>query len=377
MKAIYALAAILLLSSKAFAAAHLSEILSPPDRNWDLQRLEPRLDLEPIRPRLEIPSGYGKECSERREDLRQLVAGDVHLIGGNTAQAEGPLAATTALRYRCTQHVQGDVHLDTAHRLLSQPQVAADPLSIVFMPWLQQVDERLILEPGPYFQQARFPRLQQADELILRLRKGTGEFHLTQLQSLNRLWVQEAGISNDLSHLNQLTELGRLQLDSHPNDIDGPFDFKGLGALQSAGEIDIDLYSGSASEAFLANLQSVTGDVSIRLEQSGLFGFGALQEIGGTLAVRDSPYIYRLDALGNLQSIGGLELEATGLRDLAALQNLSMTAGGKIVIRYNQALDDCSAQALARQLLQEPNRTNFNSSRVKVYGNGFSDCQAQ
>ncbi|MFT5503989.1 MAG: hypothetical protein ACI845_000622 [Gammaproteobacteria bacterium] len=125
----------------------------------------------------------------------------------------------------------------------------------------------------------------------------------------------------------------------------------------------------------LKNLHTLVlnNDLDIHIKQSGLFCFGALQMAGSTLIVADSPCVYRLDSLGPLQQIGGLRLENSGIRDLDSLQTVSMT-GDELIIRGNNTLDDCVARQLARLLLEEPNRTNFDTSKVKVFGNGNPHC---
>lgn len=300
-----------------------------------------------------IDPDYGIECNSRRDEKRKVIDGNLTLSAPNDFE-----------KFRCIKRVTGNLYVE--------PNWDVDRLVI---PWLESVGGNLILEGSISNVKALLPKLHTVSGRIeVNNRQANALWSTNALKNHKGEFRVVAGVVNNLKGFDALTDVGKLKLRNHPNDIWGPFYFTGLDGLTTASSIDIVLRGGATQGTFLSQLTTVNYDVEISLHDSALFGLSALETIGGSLEIMDSIYTYNLNMFANLLNLGGLKLTDSGFNDVSALSHLSFSTADPINIIDNYGLGNCAAKTLVRQLRNNPSFNSFNSTYTKVYGNGYPDC---
>ena len=314
---------------------------------------------------------YSIECNPRRDERRAVINHDLTLT--NNADIE---------EFRCVKHVKGTLIIDaeklvpTPSNLPPYPGVPNSIMTVFTLPWLERVDGEFRLITSAWLTKGQFPKLTHVGgKIFIDNRLGQALWIVPTLETHDDTLEVLAGVTNTLDGFSSLTHFKKLHLRTHPNDIHGPFNFSGLDAVESGGSIEVNLRSVSVSGSFLENLHTINDDVEIHVKDSNMFALPALQTIGDRLTIENSPFIPNLSGFSAVTALGGLELvDNVGLNDVTDLHSVNLSNTGYIEIAGNNALGDCEAKQLVRELRNDPNWSNFSSSNTTVSGNGFPDC---
>ncbi len=297
---------------------------------------------------------YLADCNNRRDEKRAIINGNLEL--NHAAEFE---------EFRCVQKITGDLTI-----------VPDFDIDRMVLPWLNRIEGNLLVKGGPAGVKGLMPLLARVDGTItINIRGGAPVWYFDDLKSHAGKLEVIAGTLNILTGLNQLESIGRLYLRTHANDIYGPFKFTGLDKVLTLGSLEYQVRGGEVLTSFLAELHRVEGNVEIQIKNTGVFGLGSLDEIGGWLQIHDSPWIYDLAEFGQLTQAGGLSLEDNdGLQDVFELSDIVIGTGQTIRITNNPYLGQCNAKTLIRSLRGDPAWNDFNSGNTSATGNGYPDC---
>ena len=397
--------------------ARIDELTAKPTYQLDLDILAKLLWTN------EDQENYEAECNPRRDERRKIIDHDLTIH-----------KAADPEKYRCVQEVRGDLTIDTDNESLELvlPYLmkvtgdfdlkAGTHFDFGQFPKLYHVGGKLYINNRSRWSDWHFASFKYFDGTLEVMAGLKNPLHgLNNLRRVGRLRLYNH--PNDIwgpfefSGLEGLQQInGDLDIDLEWGSTSGNF----LGNLEEVGD-DVEISIEDGGLIGLGSIKHVGDDLIIHWDSpnyASTVGLESLEEVGGDF-IFDGPPIRYLTGLQNLQSVGHdfeLELNLTvndlqdlsqltsvgklaivnsnvaslnglqniqnlgalvleynyALNNVSALTNASVPGSGLIRIVSNWSLSTCEAQDLVRDLRNDQNYNQWNSSYTQVFSN--DDC---
>ena len=269
-------------------------------------------------------ASYALDCISRRNEDRSVISENISL--NNPADSE---------KYRCVRRIYGNLTI-SADDYGNYSASNDNRVRKFVLPYLQSVSGNLYIEGAAILERIRLPKLYSiGGKLAIDYRRGDDIFLMDSLLTLNAPLEVIAGPQNSFTGMEALTRVDRLELKTDPQDyILNSYSqgyFSGLPNLHTIkGDLEVDLYWGIDSPAFLPSLTAIEGDVEYTLKEGGLIALRQVESIGDDLEVDWNEYYYgSTQGMENLQSVGGdISWQGYYVNNLSGFQSLQ-TVGGE------------------------------------------------